>query len=192
METTQSADETIHALTAENVMDRNCLIIPRQMLVREAARLLNRKRSDVAAVVDENGRCAGMLRAADVFRWIDADCPHVVVGPGLTCPYLVRGRLLNGDEGLICILTHGSCGFQKEVPTTGGRHTDLCVRREATELPFGARPSYMMTDVVSVSSRAKLLEMVLQLVELKPMDFSCWMNSAAQPALFRLKISSKP
>ena len=42
IETKQRADETVYALTAENVMDRNCLIIPQQMLVREAVRLLHR------------------------------------------------------------------------------------------------------------------------------------------------------
>ena len=84
IEMKQRADDTVYALTAENVMDRNCLIIPQQIPVGEAAHLLHRKRPHVAAVVDENGRCAGMLRAADVFRWIEADCPKAVVGTHVT------------------------------------------------------------------------------------------------------------
>jgi CBS domain-containing protein len=135
------------------------------MLVREAARLLRRKRSHVAAVVDENGRCAGMLRAADVFRWIDAGCPKAVVGTPVTCPYQVQGHLLNGDEALICTLSHGSCRFQTETPTTGGRHTDVCVRQETADPPFGPTPRYMTTDFVRISSRSKLLEMVLHIVD---------------------------
>jgi CBS domain-containing protein len=165
IETKQRANATIYALTAEDVMDRNCLIIPQQMLVREAARLLHRKRSHVAAVVDENGRCVGMLRAADVFRWIDADCPKAVVGAPVTCPYQVQGRLLNGDEALICTFSHGSCGFKTEIPTTGGRHTDVCVRQETADLPFGAPPRSMTTDFVSISSRSNLSEMVRQIVD---------------------------
>ena len=135
------------------------------MLVREAARLLHRKRSHVAAVVDENGRCAGMLRAADVYRWIDAGCPKAVVGAPVTCPYQVQGRLLNGDEALICTLSHGSCRFQSETPTTGGRHTDVCVRQETADPPFGATPRYMTTYFGTIGRRSSLSEMVRHLVD---------------------------
>jgi CBS-domain-containing membrane protein len=165
IETKERADEAIYTLTAENVMDRNFLIIEQQMLVREAARLLHRKRSHVAAVVDENGQCAGMLRAADVFRWIEAYCPNVVVGAGRTCPYQVQGRLLNGDEAVICTLSHGSCPFQVEQPTTGGRHTDVCVRQETADPPFGVTPCYMATDFARITPRTKLTEMVRHLVD---------------------------
>ncbi len=62
-EMNQTAEETICALTAENVMDHNCLIIPQQMLVREAARLLHGNRAHVAAVVDKTGQCVGTMRS---------------------------------------------------------------------------------------------------------------------------------
>ena len=164
IETKQRAAETAYALTAENVMDGNCLIIPKHMLVSEAARLLHRKRSGLAAVVDENGRCTGMLRPADVFRWIEAGCPKAIVGTPVTCPNQVNGRMLNGDEAVICTLAHGSCAFQDEQPTTGGRHTDVCARQDTADLPFGATPRYMMADFVGVGSRSTLVEMVLALV----------------------------
>jgi CBS-domain-containing membrane protein len=152
-------------LTAEHVMDRNCLIIPQQMLVREAVRLLHEKRSHVAAVVDTNGRCVGTMGAADVFRWIEAYCPEVTVRPGLACPYQVRGRLLNGDDAVICSLAHGSCTFQAEQPTTGGRHTDVCSRPERGDFPFGAAPRYMTTNFASITSRSNLSEMVQRIVD---------------------------
>ena len=170
IETKQRADETIYALTAENVMDRNCLIIPQQMLVREAARLLHGKRSHVAAVVDTTGQCVGTMRAADVFRWIEAYCPDVAVRPGLACPYQVRGRLLNGDEAVICTLAHGSCTFQEVQPTTGGRHTDVCLRPEREDFPFGAAPRYMTTNFASVRSRSNLIEMVRRIVDTSASD----------------------
>ena len=164
IEMNQRADKTVYALTAENVMDRNCLIIPKQIPVAEAAHLLHRKLPHVAVVVDENGRCAGMLRAADVFRWIEADCPKAVVGTHVSCPHQVKGRLLNGDEAVICTLSHGSCGFQSEIPTTGGRHTDICVRQETAHFPFGAIPGYMTKDLQTIKQRSTLFEMVLRLV----------------------------
>ena len=85
---------------------------------------------------------------------IQSDCPDAVVGAPVICPYPVQGRLLNGDEALICTLSHGSCGFQSEIPTTGGRHTDVCVRKETAnnelrsevrrdEQPSTAHPQYL-------------------------------------------------
>jgi CBS-domain-containing membrane protein len=150
-------------LTAENVMDRNCLVIPQQMLVREAVRLLHQKQSKVAVVVGANGKCAGTLRMADVVRWIDADCPKAVVG--VTCPYQVRGRLLNGDEALICALSHGSCGYQSEIPTTGGRHTEVCTRQESAKPPFGATPGYMTTCFGEIGPQSSLCEIVQHIVD---------------------------
>jgi hypothetical protein len=149
----QRANETVYALTAENVMDRNCLTIPEKMLVREAACLLRRKRTHVAAVVDENGRCTGMLRAADVFGQIEASCPNVPVGAGPTCPYQVRGRLLNGADAVICTLAHGRCAFQVEQPTTGGRHTDVCARQETAALPYPNRTNRIATIVMKEPMR---------------------------------------
>jgi CBS domain-containing protein len=157
--------EAFCTLTAENVMQRNCMIISQHMLIREAARLMHREQTHVAAVVDRTGRCVGMLRAADMFGWIDADCPNVVVGAGLVCPYEVRGRLLNGDEAVICTLTHGSCPLQVEQPTTGGRHTETCERREAAGLPFGAASRYITTDFVGIRPQSSLAEMVQHIVD---------------------------
>jgi predicted transcriptional regulator len=99
---------SVYPRTAGDVMDRNLVVVPRQMLVREVARLIQRSRATEAAVVDEQGRFVGMLTPADLFRWVEAGCPEAVVGPALTCPYQVRGRLLTGGEAVICILEHGS------------------------------------------------------------------------------------
>lgn len=165
LEANQKDSETTYAPMAEDIMDHNCLIISEQMPVREAATLLRRKGSHMAAVIDENGRCAGILQSADVFRWIEGRCPNVLVGAGGTCPYQLRGRLLNGDDGVICTLAHGSCAFQVEHPTTGGRHTDLCVRRGTSEPPFGATPRYMTTDFVTIRPKSKLFEIVRHMID---------------------------
>lgn len=155
----------ILSLTAGNIMDRDCLIIPQQLPVRDAARLLLEKRSQVAAVVDDNGHCTGLLRAADLFRWIETDCPNVAVDAGRSCPYQVPGRLLTGDHAVICTLAHGSCPFQVERPTTGGRYTDLCNRQDDADLPFGAAPRYVTTTFVSIRPQTPLTEMVRHIAD---------------------------
>jgi len=141
------------------------VVVPRQMLVREAARLLHRARASTAAVVDERGRCIGMLCPTHVFHWIDAACPDAIVGPVFNCPYQVRGRLLTGGEGVICILAHGSCPFQAVQPTCGGGHTGLCTRQANDDSPFGTVPRYMTTDIVTVRLQTPLPELVRQIVE---------------------------
>jgi CBS domain-containing protein len=146
-------------------MNRNLVVVPRQMLVREAARLIHQARATEAAVVDEQGRFVGLLSPADLFRWIEAGCPETVVGPALTCPYQVRGRLLTGGEAVICILAHGSCPFQVERPTTAGRHQEVCVRQGTEAAPYGQVTRYVTTEVVTVRPDAPLLGLAPQIID---------------------------
>jgi CBS-domain-containing membrane protein len=155
----------VHALTAGDVMNRDLVVIPRQMLVRNAVGLIHRARASAGPVVDEHGRYVGMLSPADVFRWIEAGCPETVVGPILTCPYQVQGRLPSGDEAVICTLEDGSCPFQAVQPTTAGRHTEICVRQATEPSPFGALSCYVTTDAITVRPAVLLLELVRQLVD---------------------------
>jgi len=46
------------------------------------------------------------------------------------CPYQVRGRLLTGEEAVICIRGPGSCPLQELRAMTGGRHTAVCMLPE--------------------------------------------------------------
>jgi CBS domain-containing protein len=154
-----------HPLTAGDLMNRDLVVIPRQMLVREAARLLHRAQVSAAPVVDEHGRCVGLLSPADVFRWVEAGCPEAVVDPVLTCPYQVQGRLLNGNMAVICLRSDGNCPFQMVQPTTGGRHTMVCMRQETEHSPFGAVPRYMTSDVISVRPQATLRELARRLID---------------------------
>jgi CBS domain-containing protein len=146
-------------------MNRELVVVPRQMLMREAVRLVHRVRAGAAAVVDEQGRCVGMLSPADVYRWVEAGCPETAIDPALTCPYQVRGRLLTGGEAVICTLAHGSCPFQAEQAASAGRHTDVCLRRADQDPPFGTPPRYLTTDVVTVRCHSPLPELVRRIVD---------------------------
>lgn len=161
MDTSRSV---VHPLTADDVMNRDLVLVPRQMLMREAVRLLQGAQATAAPVVDEHGRCVGMLSPADVYRWIEVGCPATVVGSVLACPYQVRGRLLSGGEALICTLADRSCPFQAAQSTTGGRHTDVCMRQGTERLPFGTVPRYMSTDVITVRPKTLLAELERQII----------------------------
>jgi len=59
------------ALTAADVMSRDVLAIPRQMSLRAAAHQMVQARVSGAPVVDEQGRCVGVLSMTDLARWLD-------------------------------------------------------------------------------------------------------------------------
>lgn len=59
------------ALTAADVMSRDVLAIPRQMSLRAAAHQLVQAHVSGAPVVDERGRCVGVLSTTDLARWLD-------------------------------------------------------------------------------------------------------------------------
>jgi CBS domain-containing protein len=62
----------LYALTAADLMSREVLTIPQGMSLQAAARMLGQDHISGAPVVDEDGRCAGVLSATDFVRWAEA------------------------------------------------------------------------------------------------------------------------
>jgi CBS-domain-containing membrane protein len=58
-------------LTAAEIMSREVLTIPQRMSLRAAAHQLAEAGISGAPVVDEAGRCVGVLSTTDVLRWVD-------------------------------------------------------------------------------------------------------------------------
>ena len=145
------------SLTAGDLMSRNVVPLPEWMPLRDAARLLRQTQVGRAPVVDAQGRCVGVLSAADFLRWAEKggrDKEEVAIP---VCPYQVQGRLLTGEAAVICTLAEGSCPLQVVRPTTGGRHTTLCTRssripsdeEDFARLPSDAVRRYMTADIVT-------------------------------------------
>jgi CBS domain-containing protein len=61
------------ALAAADLMSTDLLLIPQEMSLSAAARLLSRNGVRGAPVVDENGRCVGMLTTSDFMHWAELD-----------------------------------------------------------------------------------------------------------------------
>ena len=66
-----SLETPLLQLTAEDLMSRDVLVIPQHMSLKAAAHLLGEGRVSGAPVVDEEGRCVGVLSAADLVHWMD-------------------------------------------------------------------------------------------------------------------------
>jgi CBS-domain-containing membrane protein len=58
-------------LTAQDLMSRDVLVISQHMSLKAAAHLLAQAEVSGAPVVDEEGRCVGVLSAADMVHWVD-------------------------------------------------------------------------------------------------------------------------
>lgn len=168
--------DRLRDVTAEEVMKREPVTIPRRASIREAARLLGRGQVGEAAVVDEEGRCVGVLSAAGFLRWAEDGCPDAVVGPVRTCSYQTEGRLLTGEKAVICTLAPGSCPLQAERPTTGGRHATVCLQPSAIlcdwqqtaeeELPDGGVAGrYVRSDFTSAEPQTPLAELARMMAE---------------------------
>jgi len=66
---------------------------------------------------------------------------------------------------VICILAGGGCPFQAVQPTTGGRHTAICMRQGNESSPFGTWSSYVTTNIVTVWPALPLPDLVRQIID---------------------------
>jgi CBS domain-containing protein len=163
----------LFALTAEDVMSRAVVTIPRRTPLRDAARLLRRADVSGAPVVDDEGRCVGLLTAADFLRWAEDGCPDATSDLAHACSYQMKGRLLTGEEAVVCTLAEGSCPLQVMRPTTGGRHVAVCLQptgvlsdwQQVAENAPGEAGRYMTTDIVSVGTGTPLPEVARKMVD---------------------------
>jgi CBS-domain-containing membrane protein len=66
------------SLTASDVMSTAIVVIPDEMSLQSAARILNHAHVSGAPVVNNEGRCVGILSAADFVKWMEHDgiCEH--------------------------------------------------------------------------------------------------------------------
>jgi CBS domain-containing protein len=163
----------LFALTAEEVMSREVVTIPRRMTLADAAGLLRRAAITGAPVIDEQGRCVGMLTSADFLRWAEGNRPRSSGSPP-ACTYQVKGRLLTGETAVVCTLAEGSCPLQVMQPTTGGRHVAVCLQPSGVlsdwqqvpeDAPDGTVERYMTADVVSVEPQTPLPEVARKMVD---------------------------
>lgn len=66
-----TASNNLFALTAGEIMSRNLVVVPREMSLEGAARMLKRSGVTGAPVVDSYGRCIGVLSATDFMTRIE-------------------------------------------------------------------------------------------------------------------------
>jgi CBS domain-containing membrane protein len=96
-----TATKPLTALTAADVMTRDLVLIPRQMSVRCAARLLSEACVSGAPVIDRRGVCVGVLSAMDFLRHAQREPPvcERIVAPCVCADWqVVEVERLPGEE----------------------------------------------------------------------------------------------
>jgi len=73
------------SLSAIDVMSRHVVMIPREMSLQGAARILTRAGVSGAPVVDTDGRCIGVLSATDFMNWVKEDHQQNLVNHSSQC-----------------------------------------------------------------------------------------------------------
>jgi CBS domain-containing protein len=64
-----TSSKQLLSLLAGDIMTRNVIMVPREMSLQGAARLLARAGVSGAPVVDERGACIGVISTTDFMRW---------------------------------------------------------------------------------------------------------------------------
>jgi nucleotide-binding universal stress UspA family protein/CBS domain-containing protein len=157
------------ALTAGDLMTGPVEAIRQDRTLREAAEVLRRADVTGAPVVDEEGRCVGVLSRSDFVRWTQRTGRNLdgrpLASPIRTCAYL---------EGERCSLPAGTCPLQVLQRTAEGKAVPFCqmpagflvdwqVVIEA--LPDKEVRCSMTADPVMVSAAAPLADVARMMVD---------------------------
>lgn len=71
-----TANRSLMTLRAADIMSRDIVMIPREMSLQGAARMLSRARVTGAPIIDGQGRCIGVLSTTDFMHSVEAHRPH--------------------------------------------------------------------------------------------------------------------
>ena len=93
-----TVNKSLMSLCASDIMSRNIVMIPREMSLQGAARMLSRADVTGAPIVDDKGCCIGVLSATDFMHSIETDgepC-HKLNGKVETCSHSCSWQIPEG------------------------------------------------------------------------------------------------
>jgi CBS domain-containing protein len=161
----RTTSKPLLARTASDLMTCDVVLLPAEMPLRDAIRLLLQKQVSGAPVVDAQGKCVGVLSALDILRLAgkreDVTRP---AGPALpiTCPFVVKRKDSDGKEMFLCTLLPGVCPIQVRQKGADGKEMIVCSQPhcvlvdwqlvEVEKLPTDEVRLFMTADPVTVSA----------------------------------------
>lgn len=168
-----SAPRTRESLTAADLMSRSVHTVWKDSPIRDAARQVVAAGVRGLPVIDERGRCVGMLSVTDLARW---SAGRIASRPlPKTCAFQEKFRDPNGCEIVLCLLGERVCPFQRTEQMPDGSTAVICsephcvptewqmVETEPPEPQFVR--DIMSTTVVSVAPEARVAEMARTMLD---------------------------
>ncbi len=114
--------------TAGDLMSTDLVLLRETQTVREAAHALLRNQISGAPVVDAEGRCVGVLSAADFVRLVEKQ-EEARASPAMqpmTCGFQEKHATAEGREETLCTLPPGTCAVQLQGTGPGGERIVVC------------------------------------------------------------------
>jgi CBS-domain-containing membrane protein len=159
-------------------MSRDVLVLPQEMPLRQAAHLLLERQVGGAPVVDEQGRCIGVLSAIDFLRLAQrrADVTQPVAPPlPITCPFQAKHTNAAGREVTVCTLPLGVCPVQVRQTDPDGTDLIVCSQPhcvladwqvvEVENLPTDEVRRFMTPDPVAVQAATPIQKLARMMID---------------------------
>lgn len=155
-------------LTAGDLMSRDVETISANLPLRDAAAQLVRREIHGAPVVDEAGRCIGVLSVSDLARWASSQGKSK---PQLAraCSFQEKHRAPGGRETITCRLAEGVCPLQRLRELPDGKVVLECIEPhsvpldwqmvELESLPGNTVRDFMTTAIVTADPAATVPEL---------------------------------
>lgn len=173
----QTNTKRLTALKAGDVMSREIVTIRHGMSMWDAADWLIKNQVSGAPVVDENGKCVGVLSAVDFMRaartGTDA-CGGSRSMPA-ACSFQRSGKTEAGEQVVVCTLPHGVCPIQKKEKDARGKEIMVCSEPhgvladwqtvEAEDEAVKEVRRYMTEDPVTVSPDTPVRNLATRMID---------------------------
>jgi CBS domain-containing protein len=159
--------------TAGGLMTRDIITIRADLPLTDAGRRLAAANVRGAPVVDETGRCVGVISVTDVARWA-AGLPAPGARAPRSCSYWEPAKDAAGKDVAVCKLAPGACALQRRQPGRGGETLNTCAGPHGVcvgewqvmepQVATGIVGEYMTPDPVTATTDtpvAKLARMMI-------------------------------
>lgn len=160
------------ALTASDLMSRDVETLGADLPLRDAAARLIRREVHGAPVVDDEGRCVGVLSVTDLVRWASGR-GHPQLPQ--TCGFQEKCREPGGRETILCRLAEGTCSLQHLQEMSDGCLRLACAEPNSVPVDWQVVGSetapnevvrdFMTTTVVTVDPAAPVHELARLMLE---------------------------
>jgi len=159
--------------TAADLMSQKLIVLHQDTSMQEAARILRQELISGAPVVDEEGRCVGVLSATDFLRltWPGKDMISTTTTQG-NCQFLRKIEQADGSIRTSCTLPLGACLLQE--PPSSPDTQPLCSLSNSAlvdwqmfdfkELPSTNIGQIMTADPVTVSLDTSIRELARMMI----------------------------